>query len=82
MCLAIPGQVIELVGEDTLTRMARVSFGGVIQEISLAYTPEAQPGDYILAHVGFALQTLDESEARKTLELLNQLGSSSQAEQR
>ena len=57
-----------------VVRMARVSFGGTIKEISLAYTPEAKTGDYVLAHVGFALQTIDEEEAQKTLELLRQLG--------
>ncbi len=74
MCLAVPGQIVEVTGDDPVVRMARVSFGGTIKEISLAYTPEAKTGDYVLAHVGFALQTIDEEEAQKTLELLRQLG--------
>ena len=74
MCLAIPGQIVEVTGDDPVVRMARVSFGGTVKEISLAYTPEAKTGDYVLAHVGFALQTIDEEEAQKTLELLRQLG--------
>jgi hydrogenase expression/formation protein HypC len=74
MCLAIPGEIVEITGDDPLTRMARVRFGGVIREASLAYVPEAKPGDYVLVHAGFALQTLDEDEARRTLELLEQLG--------
>jgi hydrogenase expression/formation protein HypC len=74
MCLAIPGEIIEITGGDPLTRMARVSFGGVIREASLAYVPEAKPGDYVLVHAGFALQTIDEEEARRTLELLEQMG--------
>jgi len=74
MCLAIPGEIIEIVGEDPLTRMARISFGGVVREASLAYVPEAKPGDYVLVHAGFALQTVDEEEARRTLELFEQLG--------
>jgi hydrogenase expression/formation protein HypC len=74
MCLAVPGQIVEVTGDDPVVRMARVSFGGAVKEISLAYTPEAKTGDYVLAHVGFALQTIDEEEARKTLELLQQLG--------
>ncbi len=74
MCLAIPGEIIEIVGDDPLTRMARVSFGGVVREASLAYVPEAKPGDYVLVHAGFALQTVDEEEARRTLELFEQLG--------
>lgn len=74
MCLAIPGEVIEITGGDPLTRMARVSFGGVIREASLAYVPDAKPGDYVLVHAGFALQTIDEEEARRTLELFEQMG--------
>ena len=74
MCLAVPGRIVEISGDDDLTRMARVSFGGVIKEVSLAYTPEAVPGDYVLVHVGFALQTVDEEEARKTIELIRQMG--------
>ncbi len=74
MCLAIPGQIIEITGSDPLTRMARVSFAGVIKEASLAYTPEAQPGDYVLVHAGFALNTIDEAEAERTLELLREMG--------
>jgi len=73
MCLAVPGRIEEIRGDDELTRMARVSFGGVIRDISLAYTPEAKAGDYILAHVGFALETIDEAEAAKTLDLLRQI---------
>lgn len=73
MCLAIPGQIVDITGDDPITRMARVSFGGVIKEVSLAYTPEAVPGDYVLVHVGFALNTVDEEEAQKTLELIRQL---------
>ncbi len=73
MCLAIPGQIVEIIGGDPLTRMARVSFGGIIKEASLAYVPEAKPGDYVLVHAGFALNTIDEEEARRTLELLGQM---------
>lgn len=74
MCLAIPGQIIEITGADPLTRMARISFAGVIKEASLAYTPEAAPGDYVLVHAGFALNTVDEAEAQRTLELLREIG--------
>ncbi|MEJ5367151.1 MAG: HypC/HybG/HupF family hydrogenase formation chaperone [Bryobacteraceae bacterium] len=81
MCLAIPGEIIEILGDDPLTRMARVSFGGVVREASLAYVPEAKPGDYVLVHAGFALQTVDEAEARRTLELLEQLGGEEQGPQ-
>jgi len=80
MCLAIPGEILEIIGDDPLTRMARVSFGGVVKEASLAYVPEAKPGDYVLVHAGFALNTIDEEEARRTLELFGQLGSAAEEE--
>lgn len=65
MCLAIPGQVLTITGDDELTRTARVSFGGAVKEIGLAYTPEAQVGDYVLAHAGFALGVIDPAEAER-----------------
>ena len=69
MCLAIPGQVLEVrETEDPLFRTGRVSFEGIIKEIQLACTPEALPGDYVLVHVGFAIAVIDEAEARRTLE--------------
>lgn len=73
MCLAVPGELIEISGDDELTRMGRVSFGGVLKEVSLAYTPEARLGDYVLVHVGFAIQTINEAEALRTLELIQEL---------
>ncbi len=65
MCLAIPGKILELSGDEPLQRVAKVSFGGVVKEVSLAYTPEAKPGDYVIVHVGFALSIVDEAEARQ-----------------
>lgn len=73
MCLAIPGRVLSISGDDPLTRSARVDFGGVVKEINLAYTPEAEPGQYVLAHVGFAMTVIDEVEARSVLDTLNEL---------
>ncbi len=73
MCLAIPGRVLSVRGEDPLVRSARIDFGGVIKEISLAYTPEARPGQYVLAHVGFAMAVIDEAEAARMLETLSEL---------
>jgi hydrogenase expression/formation protein HypC len=73
MCLAIPGRVLSVRGDDPLVRSARIDFGGVIKEISLAYTPEALPGQYVLAHVGFAMAVIDEAEAARMLETLNEL---------
>jgi hydrogenase expression/formation protein HypC len=73
MCLAIPGQVLETRGADPLSRTGKVSFGGVIKEVNLAYVPEAGVGDYVIVHVGFAIGRLDEQEARQVLEYLKQM---------
>ncbi len=73
MCLAVPGKIIEICSHDPLLPAARVDFGGVVKQISLAYTPQAQPGDYVLAHVGFALTVIDEREAARTLEALREV---------
>ena len=73
MCLAVPGKILEMKGDDPLTRTGRVSFGGIVKEINLAYVPEAKIGDYVIVHVGFALSVLDEIEARKTLEYLQEM---------
>ena len=73
MCLAIPGKVVSISGDDDLTRMGRINFGGVIKEASLAYVPEAEVGDYVIVHVGFALSRVDEDEAQKVFEYLKQI---------
>jgi hydrogenase expression/formation protein HypC len=73
MCLAIPGKVLAVTGEDTLTRTGKVSFGGVVKDVSLAYVPEAAVGDYVVVHVGFALSKVDEAEARQVFEYLKQI---------
>ncbi|MCP5542084.1 MAG: HypC/HybG/HupF family hydrogenase formation chaperone [Akkermansiaceae bacterium] len=71
MCLAIPGKILEVAeSDDPLFRTGRVSFEGIVKDIQLAYTPDAQPGDYVLVHVGFAIAVVDEAEARRTLELI------------
>jgi hydrogenase expression/formation protein HypC len=71
MCLAIPGQVLRIV-EDQL-RSATVSFGGVTKDISLILVPDAQVGDYVIVHVGFAISKLDEEAARRSLDVIAQL---------
>ena len=73
MCLAVPGRVLE-VREPGDLRAARVDFGGVVREASLAFVPEARVGDYVLVHVGFALSRIDEKAARETFETLAELG--------
>ena len=73
MCLAVPGRILSIYGDDELTRSGRIDFGGVVKEASLVYVPEAKTGDYVLIHVGFALAVIDEAEAARVFELLRQL---------
>lgn len=73
MCLAVPGKIVSIEGED-LARVARVSIGGIVKEASLVYVPEAKVGDYVLVHVGIALSVVDEAEALRTFEYLKQMG--------
>jgi len=73
MCLAVPGKILSISGEEPLLRNGRVSFGGIVKEVSLAYVPEALPDDYVIVHAGFALSTLDESEAGRVFDYLRQM---------
>ena len=72
MCLGIPGKLVEVHKQDDLP-MGRVEFGGILKEVCLAYTPEAQVGDYVLVHVGFAISRLDEAEAAEMFEFLEEI---------
>ncbi|MFL7812039.1 MAG: HypC/HybG/HupF family hydrogenase formation chaperone [Anaerolineales bacterium] len=72
MCLGVPGKVIELYDAGGI-RMAKVDFGGVIREACLEVVPEVEIGQYVIIHVGFAISVLDEEEAQKSLELLQEL---------
>lgn len=72
MCLAVPGKIVET-HEAGGIRMAQVDFGGIRREACLEYIPEAVVGDYVVVHVGFAISRLDEQEAARTLEYLQQL---------
>ena len=75
MCLSIPGKLIEITSQlDETFRTGKVSFDGVIKEVSLTLVPEANVNDYVLVHVGAAISTIDEEEAKKTFEILQQLG--------
>ena len=82
MCLAIPGKVVGISGEDPLTRMGRIDFSGVIKQASLAYVPEVNVGDYVIVHVGFALSKVDEDEAQKVFEYLRQIGELGELEEK
>ena len=72
MCLAVPGKVTEIWDTET-TRMAKVDFGGITRDACLAYVPEAQIGDYVLVHVGFAISRIDEEEATRTYQYLAEM---------
>lgn len=74
MCLAVPGKIISIQGDDPLTQTGRVNFGGIIKEVSLAYVPDAVVGDYVIVHVGFALSKVDPDEAARVFEYLEQMG--------
>jgi len=77
MCLAIPGKVLEIQRDAQGVRMGKTNFGGVVKQVCLEYTPDVECGDYVLVHVGFALNKVDEAEAERTyqaLEDMKQLG--------
>lgn len=74
MCLAVPGKIITIVVEEFLgLRRGKVDFGGIRKEICLDYAPDAQVGDYVLVHVGFALSIINEQEALRVFEALKEL---------
>lgn len=73
MCLAVPGKVLEIQHTET-PLMGIVDFAGVQKQICLEWVPEVRVGDYVIVHVGFALNTIDEQEAEETLRMLKQMG--------
>jgi hydrogenase expression/formation protein HypC len=82
MCLAVPGKILNITGDEPLARLGRVSFGGIVKVVSLAYVPEAQVGDYVVVHVGFALSLLDEQEAARVFAYLQQMDELRELEER
>ncbi len=74
MCLAVPGKVLSIDKSNPELKMARVDFSGVVREVSVQWLPEVKVGDYVLTHVGMALNILDEKDALETLELLREMG--------
>ena len=73
MCLAIPGKIASISGDDPLMRIGKVDFGGILKEVSLALVPEATVGDYVIVHVGFALSRVDEAEAQQVFAYLREM---------
>ncbi len=73
MCLGIPGEVLSIEQNAAGILMGRVSFGGIVREVCLAYVPDVQIGDYVIVHAGFALNKLNEEEAKEVFEMLEQM---------
>ena len=74
MCLAIPGKILEITDNDPIMRTGKVSFGGIVKDINLAYVPEAGVDDYVIVHAGFAISQLDEKEADEVFGYLKEIG--------
>lgn len=82
MCLAVPGRIVSIYEDDPPeVRRAKADFGGIQREICLAYTPEAKIGDYVLVHVGFALNVVDEAEAQRIFDTIREMDELAQAEE-
>lgn len=73
MCLAIPGEITSITGDEPLLRTARVRFGGIVKDVSLACVPEAKVGQYVLVHVGLAISVIDEAEAERVFDYLERI---------
>jgi hydrogenase expression/formation protein HypC len=73
MCLAIPGKLIEIAHDANGVRMGKANFGGIVKQVCLEYTPEVETGDYVVVHVGFALSKVNEEEAARTYQLLDEM---------
>jgi hydrogenase expression/formation protein HypC len=74
MCLAVPGRILDIAGDEPILRTGRVDFGGIVKQINLAYVPEAAVGDHVLVHVGFAITVIDAAEAERVFQQLRELG--------
>jgi hydrogenase expression/formation protein HypC len=74
MCLAVPGKVLNVVGDDLAFRSGSVDFCGIRKTVNLAFTPEVQPGDFVLVHVGFAISRIDAEEAARAFKYLEHIG--------
>ena len=73
MCLGIPGKIVELYERDG-TQMGKVDFDGILKEVALTFVPEAELGNYVIVHVGFAITMVDEESAHETLALMREMG--------
>jgi hydrogenase expression/formation protein HypC len=73
MCLAVPGKIVSIEGDDPIVRTGRVSFGGIVRRVSLAYIPDASLEEYVLVHAGFAISRIDAEEADRIMGYLEQM---------
>ena len=74
MCLAVPGQITELLDEGQLTRRGIVDFDGIFREVNLSFVPDALVGDYVVVHVGVAISMIDPDVAEQVFEYLEEVG--------
>lgn len=74
MCLAVPGKVTSIDESNPELKMAKVNFNGVTKDICIQWLPDVKVDNYVLVHVGFALNTIDEKDAIETLEMLKEMG--------
>lgn len=74
MCLAVPGKIVSIDDSNPELRMAKVNFGGVMKDICIQWLDDIKIGDYVLTHVGFALNKIDQKDAEETIEILKQMG--------
>lgn len=74
MCLAVPGKVVSIDESNPELKMAKVNFGGVNKNICIQWLPDVKIGEYVLAHVGFALSKIDEKDAEDTIKILRDMG--------
>ena len=81
MCLALPGELLEITADAFCQRSGLVAFGNITREVNLAFLPDAKKGDYVLVHVGFAISKIDAAAATRTLELFAELDEMSATDQ-
>jgi hydrogenase expression/formation protein HypC len=74
MCLAVPGKIISIDESNPELKMAKVNFGGVSKDVCIQWLDDVNIGDYVLVHVGFALNKVDEKDAEETLRILREMG--------
>ena len=74
MCLAVPGKILEVEGPDPAFRTGVVDFCGIRRNVNLSFTPDAEPGDFVLVHVGFSITRVDAEEAARTYRYLAEIG--------